>query len=65
VIEVKYVPVFTIRLPFSASGIVVAGNAQIALDSRAPRELMVRLLEETIKQIKVGHSPDQIARQPR
>jgi hypothetical protein len=59
---VKYVPVFTIRLPFSAAGIAVIGEAQIALDSRAPRELMVRLLEETIKQIKVGHSPDQIAR---
>ena len=60
---IKYVPVFTIRLPFSAAGIAVVGEAQIALDTRAPRELMVKLLEQVTKQLKVGHSPDQIARQ--
>lgn len=60
---IKYVPVFTIRLPFSAAGIAVVGEAQIALDSRANRELMVKLLERVTMQLKVGHSPDQIARQ--
>ena len=57
----KYIPVFTIRLPLAGQSLAFMGDAQIGVDGRVPRELMVKMLEHAVSVLKGGRSPAEIA----
>lgn len=60
-LELKYVPVLTIRLPQQTGVLRVTGQAQIMLDSAVDRDLLVAILKHVIEVIEAGRSPEQIA----